>query len=56
MRHISVQLQPLDFRLTNWLARHAVLILRISLGIVFLWFGALKLVPGWSKMGQSAKR
>lgn len=29
-------------------ARHAPLILRLGLGVVFLWFGALKLFPGVS--------
>lgn len=39
----------LDARITNWMARHGVPLLRISLGIVFLWFGALTplvLFPG----------
>jgi uncharacterized membrane protein YphA (DoxX/SURF4 family) len=30
------------------MALHGVAILRISLGVVFLWFGALKLIPGLS--------
>ncbi len=30
------------------MARHAILLLRIGLGVVFVWFGALKLVPGLS--------
>ena len=33
---------------TDWLARNGVHILRLGLGVVFLWFGALKLVPGMS--------
>ena len=48
MQPLPTTLQPLDIQLTQWLARHAVRILRLSLGIIFLWFGALKLVPGWS--------
>lgn len=39
-------------RAANWITnttnRHGVTILRMSLGIVFVWFGALKLVPGLS--------
>jgi putative oxidoreductase len=35
-------------RMTGWLARHSIDILRISLGLVFLGFGALKFVPGVS--------
>lgn len=48
MPQIPAQLVPFDIRLTRWMARHAVLGLRLSLGIIFLWFGALKLVPGMS--------
>lgn len=32
----------------EWTSRNAIHFLRIGLGIVFLWFGALKLVPGLS--------
>ena len=35
-------------RLTPWLARHSVEILRISLGLVFLGFAVLKYFPGVS--------
>jgi uncharacterized membrane protein YkgB len=38
----------IDIRITEWLARHGITLLRIGLGIVFLWFGALKLIPGAS--------
>ena len=38
----------LDVRITEILARWGITVLRIALGIVFLWFGALKLVPGLS--------
>lgn len=38
----------LDRAITGWMARYGLLILRIGLGIVFFWFGALKLVPGLS--------
>jgi uncharacterized membrane protein YphA (DoxX/SURF4 family) len=30
------------------MARHGLLLLRLSLGVVFLWFGALKFFPGLS--------
>lgn len=41
-------LDRIDKRITNWMARYGMVIMRIGLGIVFLWFGALKLVPGLS--------
>lgn len=37
-----------DAAITEWMAKHGVRLLRISLGLVFLWFGALKLIPGLS--------
>lgn len=37
-----------DIRITQWMSRHGILFLRVSLGIVFLWFGALKFFPGLS--------
>jgi uncharacterized membrane protein YphA (DoxX/SURF4 family) len=36
---------PLADRAADWLARYSVDILRVSLGVVFLVFGALKFVP-----------
>lgn len=38
----------LDDAITRVMARYGVTFLRISMGIVFVWFGALKLVPGLS--------
>ena len=49
-------LEPIDIRLTSGMARHGVLLLRIALGIVFLWFGAIKFVPGWSPAADLAMR
>ena len=37
-----------DRRITAWMADHGLALLRLALGIVFLWFGALKLLPGLS--------
>ena len=38
----------LDQGITHWMARYGLLIMRLGLGVVFFWFGALKLVPGLS--------
>jgi uncharacterized membrane protein YphA (DoxX/SURF4 family) len=38
----------LDRRITHWMARAGIPILRVALGLVFVWFGALKLFPGMS--------
>lgn len=37
-----------DLLITSWMARHGLPLLRVALGVVFIWFGALKLFPGWS--------
>ena len=38
----------IDRTITHWMARYGLLVMRIGLGLVFFWFGALKLVPGLS--------
>ena len=35
-------------RVVGWMAARGILLLRVSLGIVFLWFGALKFLPAYS--------
>jgi uncharacterized membrane protein YkgB len=42
------QFDVLDRRITHWMARAGIPILRVALGVVFFWFGALKLFPGMS--------
>lgn len=46
----------LDRRITAAMAAHGLTALRIALGIVFLWFGALKFVPGLSPAADLAGR
>jgi uncharacterized membrane protein YphA (DoxX/SURF4 family) len=46
----------IDTRITGVLARAGVPTLRIGLGIVFLWFGVLKFVPGLSPAEDLAAR
>ena len=38
------------------MANHGLTLLRIALGIVFLWFGALKFLPGLSPAEELAGR
>lgn len=45
-----------DVKLTRWMARYGVVALRISLGIVFFWFGVLKFFPGLSPAQDLATR
>lgn len=53
---VSEQFTAIDIRITIWLARHGITILRVGLGIVFLWFGLLKFVPGASAAEDLAGR
>lgn len=41
-------LDQLDARIAAWMNRYGVRLLRYAIGAVFVWFGALKLVPGLS--------
>ena len=38
----------IDRRIAGWMERHGLRLLRLSLGIIFIWFGGLKLIPGLS--------
>ena len=41
-------LNRIDRTVTCWMQHNATLLLRWSMGIIFIWFGALKLMPGMS--------
>lgn len=53
---IIVRLKLLDRAVTHWLARYSIAILRISLGIIFFWFGVLKFFPAASPAEELAGR
>jgi uncharacterized membrane protein YkgB len=44
----SKRFDRIDRAITYWMARYGMVIMRVGLGIIFFWFGALKLVPGLS--------
>jgi uncharacterized membrane protein YkgB len=56
MKDLNDLFQRVDIRVTNWMARYGVLLLRISLGIVFFWFGVLKFFPSLSPAEDLAAR
>lgn len=56
MTKLPPSLEPIDIRITTWMATHGVTLTRIALGVVFLWFGAIKFVPGWSPAEELAGR
>lgn len=53
---VSRRLQALDLAIIGWMARFGPVLLRVSLGIVFLWFGALKFLPNLSPAQELATR
>jgi len=53
---IQERFDEVDASITAWMARHGVSLLRISLGVVFFWFGVLKFFPGLSPAEQLATR
>lgn len=55
-QRLSQGFDAVDVKITGWLARHGVTVLRAGLGIVFLWFGLLKFVPGISAAEDLAIR
>jgi uncharacterized membrane protein YphA (DoxX/SURF4 family) len=48
MTGLFQSIDRIDRRITGWMAAHGIRLLRISLGVVFLWFGVLKFFPGAS--------
>lgn len=48
MARLGHYFDQIDTGITHWMARYGLLIMRLGLGLVFFWFGALKLVPGLS--------
>lgn len=60
-RHVGRRPLPgpidrIDRRLTSWMADNGVWLTRLALGVVFLWFGIIKLGPGWSPATDLAAR
>lgn len=53
---LPARLDPVDVRITTWMAVHGITLTRLALGVVFLWFGAIKFVSGWSPAADLAGR
>ncbi len=48
MKFKNSSLYKFDIAITQWMAQRGLLFLRISIGIIFLWFGGLKFFEGLS--------
>ena len=56
MQNFLAVYERVDVDITKWMARYGVVLLRISLGIIFFWFGFLKFFPGMSPAEDLAVR
>lgn len=56
MNEVQQNFNRIDKAITTWMARYGLLLLRVSLGVVFLWFGFLKFFPGLSPAHELATR
>jgi uncharacterized membrane protein YphA (DoxX/SURF4 family) len=55
-QHLTRRVVAIDIEVTEWMARYGITILRVGLGVVFLWFGLLKFIPGASPAQDLAGR
>lgn len=53
---LRTRFNALDERLTAWMAQFGIPLLRVSLGVIFFWFGVLKFFPGLSPAEDLATR
>ncbi|MGH2600614.1 MAG: DoxX family protein [Dehalococcoidia bacterium] len=53
---VRKRLDQFDSTIAHWSAQHSIALLRIGLGIVYLWFGVLKFFPGQSSAEDLAAR
>lgn len=56
MADLKPAFEKTDSAITKWMAKNGIPLLRISLGIVFFWFGVLKFFPGSSPAEQLATK
>lgn len=56
IKNLYTLYQQIDLLLTRWMAHYGVILLRVSLGIIFFWFGMLKFFPGLSPAEDLALR
>jgi uncharacterized membrane protein YkgB len=45
---LILQFDRIDYKITHWMAQYSLIFLRVGLGAIFVWFGALKLFPDLS--------
>lgn len=56
MKPYNNSFDKLDTAIITWMAKNGIFLLRVSVGIVFFWFGILKFFPGVSPAQQLASK
>lgn len=56
MAELPAFLTAVDRVITHFMAKYGVILLRVALGVIFLWFGFLKFFPGLSPEESIASR
>lgn len=56
MKQFIKLLHEKDVAITHWMAEYGIFLVRISIGIIFFWFGILKYFPGLSPADDLATR
>lgn len=56
MGTIAERYTEVEDKILSWMGRYGIMLLRISMGIVFFWFGFLKFFPGLSPAQDLAIR
>lgn len=54
MKNTLITFDQTDKQITRWMSKNGITLLRLTLGIVYLWFGGLKLI-GKSPLNQVVK-
>jgi uncharacterized membrane protein YphA (DoxX/SURF4 family) len=53
---LAARINHLDLEIVGWFGRHGITLLRLSIGLIFFWFGVLKFFPGVSTAEGLATR
>ena len=56
MKESKTLFNRVDIYITSWMSRNGLLLLRLSVGIIFFWFGILKFISGLSPAQDLAIR
>ncbi|HNT66224.1 MAG TPA: hypothetical protein PKN04_10635 [bacterium] len=56
MNGLYKRYQTIERRVTDWTVSHGTTVLRISVGVIYFWFGVLKFFPGLSPAQDLAIR